>query len=124
MTSGHLPKFCLAIADFGSRGYEGIVSDPFEKSTIDRIVDDIVSDEIVMPYRVIEIDTAAGTSRDVTGEVADKVVYALANDPEAWEFERFERLEDWLHTHHPNSDEIKRLSYWMNDQRQLRYCDA
>jgi len=124
MTNYHLPKFCLAIADFGSRGYEGIVSDPFEKFTIDRIVDDIVSDEIGMPYRVIEIDTESGTSRDVTGEVADQVAYALADDPEAWEFERFERLEGWLHTYHHNSEEIKRLSYWMNDQRQRRYCDA
>lgn len=44
--SEHLSKFCLAIADYGSRGYEGIISDPFEKSTIDRIVDDIVSEHV------------------------------------------------------------------------------
>lgn len=118
MTNYHLPKFCLAIAAFGSRGYEGIISDPFEKSTIDRIVDDIVSDEIGMPYRVIEIDTESGTSRDVTGEVADKVAYALADDPEAWEFRRWDRLTPWLFTYYPNTDEIKHLDRWMTDQRQ------
>lgn len=103
----HIPKFCLIIRDFGSLGYEGVVSDPFHRHTRQAAAEDIFTGEIDNPYRVIEIDTEAGTSADVTRDVAIMVADLICGEinsdllPTCWR-----GIEGWLFAHHPDTSLI------------------
>lgn len=100
----HLPKFCLVIRDFGSLGYEGIVSDPFHRRTREAAAQDIFTGEIDNPYRVIEIDTEAGTSADVTRDIAVMVADMICAETISDMSPKFWRsVSDWLFTHHPDT---------------------
>jgi len=100
----HLPKFCLVIRDFGSLGFEGVVSDPFHRRTRQAAADDIFTGETENPYRVIEIDTEAGTSADVTRDIAVMVADMICAETISDMSPKFWRsVSDWLFAHHPDT---------------------
>ena len=103
----HLPKFCLVIRDFGPLGFEGVVSDPFHRRTRQAAAEDIFTGEIDNPYRVIEIDTEAGTSADVTSDVAVIVADMIRAETISDMSPKFWRsVSGWLFAHHPDRNLI------------------
>lgn len=65
---------------FDSRKVEAFIECDRDRSSFDQVVSDIASGQIENPIKVIEVFEDEGTSRDVTGDVAQAVFDKLWAD--------------------------------------------
>lgn len=87
-----MPALHFILADFGSLGTAWVERDPNDMDR-ETTIRDLMSMQIDKPLRVLEVDPAEGTSRDVSEDIAREIADRTQRDP------LHQPLIDFIHDH-------------------------